>query len=186
MTFQLFAQRKVGMIDVNYTKPFLSMDSKGEIADASIYELGIGWGGNGLKPYFAFTLGYLRIGDELKSIDDINLVYQSLFYGGKIGVRPFAKTFNARFQPILQFGVKTTFKIESTNEETQQKEQLFSNGFTKNYTPPDITFISSGAGFEFFIANKTSFTTMLNYDFIYINKYKQSNISATGGLRIYF
>lgn len=109
--------------------------------------------------------------------------YKSLMVGGKLGIRPFANIWISRFQPIIQLGAKTTFKMTTENKTTQETEQLFSNGNTKVYEPAKISFYSSSLGFEYYLGKVFSINVLGNYDYVIIEKSKFNNYSASVGLR---
>lgn len=175
------------LLEVSYTKAFLDSKNLGEMTAPNIFELGLGWAGNGgLVPNGAITLGYIEMDDNVANGLPSISTYKSLMLGGKIGFRPFANIWVTRFQPIIQFGAKTTFKVTTENKTTNETEQLFSNGNTIVYEPAKIIFYSSSVGFEFFIGQRFALNVLGNYDYVIIEKSKFNNYSATVGLRQYF
>jgi len=178
---------QTGLVEVSYTKPFLDSKNLGEMTAPNIFELGFGWAGNGgLIPNGAVTLGYIAMDDKTDNSLPNKSSYQSLMIGGKIGFRPFANIWVTRFQPIIQFGGKTTFKTTTKNETTNETEQLFSNGNTNVYEPTKITFLTGSLGFEYFIGQRFSVNVLGNYDYVTIEKSMFNNYSATVALRHYF
>ena len=124
-----------GLAEVSYNKPFLDSKNLGEMTAPNIFEIGFGWAGSGMEPYGSINLGYITMDDNLSNGLPNASTYKSLMVGAKLGVRPFANIWISRFQPIIQLGAKTTFKMTTENKTTQETEQLFSNGNTKAYEP---------------------------------------------------
>lgn len=175
-----------GMAEVSYTKPFLDSKNLGAMTAPNIFEIGFGWAGSGMKPYGCINLGFISLNDNVPNGLPNPSSYKSLMVGGKIGFRPFANVWVSRFQPIIQFGIKTTFKMTFENETTQETEQLFSNGNTKVYEPAKIGFYTGSLGFEYYLGNRFAVNVMGNYDYVIIEKSKFNNYSASVGLRQYF
>jgi hypothetical protein len=174
---------QTGLVEVSYTKPFLDSKNLGEMTAPTIFELGFGWAGSGMKPYGCINLGYISMDDNVENGLPNPSTYKSLMVGGKLGIRPFANIWISRFQPIIQLGAKTTFKMTSENTTTQEMEQLFSNGNTKVYEPAKISFYSSSVGFEYYLGKVFSISVLGNYDYVIIEKSKFNNYSASVGLR---
>jgi hypothetical protein len=175
-----------GLAEVSYNKPFLDSKNLGEMTAPNIFEIGFGWAGSGMKPYGCINLGYISMDDNLANGLPNASTYKSLMVGGKLGIRPFANIWISRFQPIIQLGAKTTFKMTTENKTTQETEQLFSNGNTKVYEPAKISFYSSSIGFEYYFGKRFAINLLGNYDYVVIEKSKFNNYSASVGLRQYF
>ncbi len=175
------------MAELSYTKPFLDTKNLGSISSANVFDFGIGLaGGGGFKVNGMVNLGFIGIKDDLDVGEDSKLKYKSLFFGGKVGMRPLADIWVSRFQPIIQLSVKRTFKVESSIEGSDEKEQLFSNGNTKQYDPAKITFLTSSMGFECFLGQRFSLNLLGNYDYVIIDDNKFNNYSASFGVRLYY
>lgn len=175
-----------GMIEIGYTKPFLDSQKLGEMTAPNIFEIGLGWKGSAMIPYGGVTLGYIGMDDKTNNGLPNPSSYQSLMIGGRLGIRPLANVWVSRFQPLIQIGGKTTFKITTENKTTKESEQLFSNGNTKVYEPAKISFYSGSVGFEFYLGKRFSIDFLGNYDYVIIEESKFNNYSATVGLRQYF
>jgi hypothetical protein len=185
--FALFrGYSQAGMAEISYTKLLLDSKNLGEMTAPNLFEIGLGWAGNGIIPYGCINLGYISMEDNVASSLPNPSTYQSLMVGGKLGIRPFANIWVTRFQPIIQFGAKTTFKVTSVNETTKETEQLFSNGNTKVYEPAKIVLYSSCFGFEYYLGKRFAITVLGNYDHVTIEDLKFNNYSASVGLRQYF
>lgn len=170
-----------------FTRAFLDDTNLGEMTNPNILEFGIGFQGKKLLNTYGYvTIGYITFNDKVDTGDQNKLKYQSLMVGGKFGVRPFANIWASRFQPIIQLGAKTTFTVVSKNKETQESEQLFSNGITKQYDPVKITFFTGSTGFEYYISNRAAILVLGNYDYVTLEKTKFSNYSASLGLKIFY
>ncbi len=177
---------QAGMAEISYTKLFLDSKNLGEMTAPNIFEIGLGWAGNGVIPYGCINLGYISMEDNMANGLPNPSTYQSLMVGGKIGFRPFANIWISRFQPIIQLGAKTTFKVTSENKTTKETEQIFSNGNTKVYDPAKIVLYSSSLGFEYYLGKRFAITVLGNYDYVTIEDLKFNNYSASVGLRQYF
>lgn len=184
--FYIESFSQVGMAEISYTKPFLDSKNLGEMSSLHIAEIGFGWSGSGMKPYGCINLGYISMEDNVDNGLPNSSTYKSLMVGGKLGIRPFANIWICRFQPIIQFGAKTTFKVTTENKNTNETEQLFSNGNTKVYEPAKISFYSSSLGFEYYFGKRIAINILGNYDYVIIEKSKFNNYSASVGLRQYF
>lgn len=175
------------LTEISYTNTFLDDEKLGEMTTPNIFEFTAGWSGNGgFVPYGGFSLGYISFNDNVDIGQENKFVYRSLMLGGKLGFRPLARVWLSRFQPIIQGSIKTTFNIPIENKETNVKEQLFSNGFTKQYDPATISFVTGSVGFEFYAAQRTAVVVLGNYDYIIIEKNKMLNYSASIGIRQFF
>lgn len=190
LAFFSFNVSKAQIMQTNellFTRAFLDDKNLGEMTNPNILEFGIGFQGKKiLNTYGYVTIGYITFNDNVDLGDQNKLKYQSLMVGGKLGVRPFANVWSSRFQPILQLSAKTTFNVVLKNNDSQEKEQLFSNGLTKQYDPVKITFLTGSTGFEYYISNRTALLLLGNYDYIMLEKSKLSNYSASLGLKIFY
>jgi hypothetical protein len=186
----MFSQNEVKsqmMVEVCYTKPFLDAKNLGSISSANIFDFRIGLaGGGGCKINGVVNVGYIGINDNLDIGEENKLKYKSLFVGGKLGMRPFADIWVSRFQPIIQVSAKRTFKVEIKVDGSDEIEQLFSNGNTKQYDPAKITFLTSSLGFEYFLGQRFSLNVLAHYDYVIINQNKFNNYSTSLGLRLYY
>jgi hypothetical protein len=186
----MFSQNEVKsqmMVEVCYTKPFLDTKNLGSISSSNIFDFGIGLaGGGGFIINGVVNVGYIGINDNLDIGEENKLKYKSLFVGGKLGMRPFAGIWVSRFQPIIQVSAKRTFKVEIKVDGSDEVEQLFSNGNTKQYDPAKITFLTSSLGFEYFLGQRFSLNVLAHYDYVIINQNKFNNYSTSLGLRLYY
>ena len=160
----------------------ISSAAIGKMESPKVYEFGIGLGGNGGgQPYLVFNVGQSRFSYTDTLFGKQN--FKGLVCGGIIGFRPFSKTHCTRFQPIIQVYMKKSLTGKSKNA-NGEPEPVFAEG-ESNPKLFKISFLGIGAGFEFFLTDGFSISSILSLDRVKFNASAENGLCLNLKLKYY-
>lgn len=152
--------------ELSYHGAMIDRAPIGKMESPKVYELGIGLGGDGgANPYWVFNVGQSRFSynDTLYGKQD----FKGLICGGIMGFRPFSKTHCIRFQPLVQVYFKKSLTGKSKNA-NGEPEPVLAEGEV-NSKLSKLAYIGIGTGFEFFLTDRFSVSSILSLDRVKFN-----------------
>lgn len=161
-----YAQRS---FELSYHGALIKKSPIGKMESPKVYEFGIGLGGGGgIDPYMVFNVGQSRFSyiDTLYGEQD----FKGLMCGGVLGFRPFSKKYCIRLQPIVQMHFKTSLFGESKNANGEPEPVM--SEVEVNSKLKELAYIGIGTGFEFFLTDRFSISSLFSIDRFKFNESK--------------
>lgn len=164
-SISIFAQR--GIFEGGYEMNFLNQKDKSIDLSGHNYNFGLGITGSSFPWYGMLTYSRMTIQDEQIQSNKI----EDNLGGVTLGIRPFAKSWYSRFQPVIQVSARTNFKSNNDHEEIVK---------------PRFQVYEGSAGFEFYVSSKISLVALGSYQQWKVGEGTLQNYSGKLSLRIVF